>query len=554
VLPSYFVNDMKSESNTSTSTKVGSNNQQYEKYLPHHGSLCQVVENEREFEQSYIIHIEIQEACSTGGNDRETGREGRKVQSSLHELLFNRHDFEFASRVFAILDSESTSLVDRETVREFVYRRCPVFWRRDDDLVHMGLNFSGVSKPTDVMFKNAKKASPTFDEIWQSVISCSRNKQNPTKAKIRKGTKVKVESVTHLGLEGWMVFFRFIALAQYLEAKRRFSARHLQQTMRHRNSPRGSEMVVVDVPPAEAPTPLTPWQLSKYEQTNHSPLPAPELDLDHSLLAAHDSHNNRFANNVPFHFVKISLFGSSTTPQSQNGLEFAVSFCREFRGSSTELEEVVVRRSMADMKWLDETFTSHKVLGGTLCGRILPPFPGSLSSASKILSSHFHNDDSNSAIVPSTLSIAKSTGSSAINAAVTGASKIRDAAKSFLGGYVSTGSTPNTLSRTIDDNNTPTNTSSSSTTGATPTYTSTKSFKQKHSTHKKSINLPENYYNPNSPAGKARQLERYLNYLLEHPALSTSFPLNTILMVSSKPLQSTLSYLYSITFYHEIKG
>ena len=43
--------------------------------------------------------------------------------------------------------------------------------------------------------------------------------------------------------------------------------------------------------------------------------------------------------------------------------------------------------------------------------------------------------------------------------------------------------------------------------------------------------LPESYYNPNSPAGKARQLERYLNYLLEHPALSTSFPLNTILKV-----------------------
>ena len=34
-----------------------------------------------------------------------------------------------------------------------------------------------------------------------------------------------------LGIEGWMVFCRFIALAQYLEAKRRFSGRHLQQTI-----------------------------------------------------------------------------------------------------------------------------------------------------------------------------------------------------------------------------------------------------------------------------------------------------------------------------------
>ena len=45
-------------------------------------------------------------------------------------------------------------------------------------------------------------------------------------------------------------------------------------------------------------------------------------------------------------------------------------------------------------------------------------------------------------------------------------------------------------------------------------------------------NTMQVYYNPNSPAGQARHLERYLNYLLEHPALSTSFPLNTILKVS----------------------
>lgn len=44
--------------------------------------------------------------------------------------------------------------------------------------------------------------------------------------------------------------------------------------------------------------------------------------------------------------------------------------------------------------------------------------------------------------------------------------------------------------------------------------------------------FPETYYNPNSPICKARQLERYLNYLLEHPALSSSFPLNAVLQVS----------------------
>jgi len=46
------------------------------------------------------------------------------------------------------------------------------------------------------------------------------------------------------------------------------------------------------------------------------------------------------------------------------------------------------------------------------------------------------------------------------------------------------------------------------------------------------------YYNPNSRVGKARHLERYLNYLLEHPALSTSFPLNTILKASQSGLEA----------------
>ena len=49
------------------------------------------------------------------------------------------------------------------------------------------------------------------------------------------------------------------------------------------------------------------------------------------------------------------------------------------------------------------------------------------------------------------------------------------------------------------------------------------------------VNAMQTYYNPNSPIGKARHLERYLNYLLEHPALSTSFPLNTILKVRMSP-------------------
>jgi hypothetical protein len=63
------------------------------------------------------------------------------------------------------------------------------------------------------------------------------------------------------------------------------------------------------------------------------------------------------------------------------------------------------------------------------------------------------------------------------------------------------------------------------------TATAVAAKKPKSKRQSVSLAIPESYYNPNSPAGKARQLERYLNYLLEHPALSKSFPLNTILRV-----------------------
>lgn len=534
--------------------------------IPHHGSLCRVVDDNDDFlEPSYIIEIDIQGDLNKI-NDKDGGENS---DERYHELVFNRHDYEFALRVFAILDSESTSFVDKSTVRDFVYRRCPVFWRRDEDLYQLGVNYNDKSQSrtctssernTNSVNNNetkVKRNKVTFDEIWHSVIACGSRRR-------AKGEDFAVglnmsNDARYLGLEGWMVFFRFIALAQYLEAKRRFSARHLQQTMRHRNSPRGSEMVVVNVPPAEPPVPLTPLHLARYERSNQAPLPAPELDLDHSLLAAHDCHNlNIYTSKDQFQngHVKISLFGSSSssatgnvpsTNANSNNLEFAVVYSclhdvSESLSSSTSpaYSETVVRRSMADMKWLEETFTSHKILGGTLCGRILPPFPGSTSFSStitnKVLSSHFHNrgEDSSSSIIPSKQSIKQTTGS-AINVAYASVDSIRNAAKSFVGSYLGSTATSVLFKKDESLSNNTASPSLTSNTQYTQQQKVSASFqKQQFRSQKKkslSLSLPESYYNPNSPTGKARQLERYLNYLLEHPALSTSFPLNTILKV-----------------------
>lgn len=451
--------------------------------IPHRGSLCRI-DSRLQYKSSvayqYAIEIKLED-------------------ETVHELRYEQQHYEFMSRLFAILDTESRGSVGRAAVMEFVTLRCPVFWRRDADLRRLGAPISE--------FNN----SPTFDEVWTAVALCSNT------------TRITNERAVELGVEGWMVFCRFIALAQYLEAKRRFSARHLQQTMRHRNSPRGSELVVVDVPPPEPPAVLSPGQLAEYERKVRSPLPLPELDLDHSLVAARDvyTYHNPNSSRVSPGKVQISLFGPATlipsplvststaTYFSTSNLEFAVTYTpssgriNEGSWGSLSMESIVVRRSFDDMKWLSDTFTTHKALGGTLCGRILPPFPTS--------SSLYQTDDS------LTKSSMTGTGGAqmAMEAAVVGVDLLTSAAKSFWGSYVAPSSSASPAS--------PSN--------STSTNTATSSHPGKKSSSR-SLAVPEHYYHVNSPVRKARQLERYLNYLLEHPALSTSFALNTILKVS----------------------
>lgn len=430
----------------------------------------------------------------------------------VHELWFERRELDLMSRLFAILDTESRGSVKRESLQEFITLRCPVFWRRDEDL-----------RKLDTTQADRRKTltSPTFEEVWMAVACCS-------KLPIQDVASRTVLDRVELGVEGWMVFCRFIALAQYLEAKRQFSARHLQQTMRHRNSPRGSELVVVDVPPPEPPTRLSAQELADYERNGKGPLPLPELDLDHSLVAAHDAFRRRTSTYGCAGTVKISLFGSSSATNSAinpsvgssaasystPSLEFAVTYTP--RNSTGE--GIVVRRSFADMKWLNDTFASHKTLGGTLCGRILPPFAGSSSILVSTTAKYMGSDDSS-------LKCSKS----AVAAASAGVDMIASAAKSIWGSYLSPSSGKTTTAP--QQARTSTSQSNNGSVGASAKASSTKSSKA-------SLSLPESYYNPNSPVWKARQLERYLNYLLEHPALSTSFPLNTILKASQSGLEA----------------
>jgi hypothetical protein len=180
--------------------------------------------------------------------------------------------------------------------------------------------------------------------------------------------------------------------------------------------------------------------------------------------------------------VKIDLFGSS-----QQTIEFCLTYFRSTVGKELS-DPVSVRRSLTDLKWLNDTLKAHRTLGGTLCGRILPPFPG------KVTSSQYTSDDE------STLG---STSDALAAAATASVGILKEGIKSIWGSYV-------------------TSSKAGSSRGSTSSM--------KASDAAKKYSSMDNY-NLNSRTDKARQLERYLNYLLEHPALSASFALNTILKV-----------------------
>ena len=452
------------------SSSSGNHQDDRQAMVPHEGSLCRV---DGQDETTYVLGISLEDL-------------------STHELIFRRKDFDFSLRLFSIMDTESRGHITKAIVEEFMTLRCPVFWKRDEDL-------------EDRVIQTVPGTSPTFEEVWMAVASCSASARS---------NSINLDELAYMeiGVEGWMVFCRFIALAQYLEAKRRFSGRHLQQTMRHRNAPRGSELVMINVPPIAPPIELTANELAQYERENQKCLPLPELDLDHSLLAAHDIIRRRRRQKktssgsvVGDQHVKIDLFGSSPLRLSSNSSSSRLEFCLTIIKSGCDDEDTAtVRRSMKDMKWLNDTFISHKAFGGTLCGRILPPFPGNRTFVDA------QNDDSSFVASGGTIAAAANAGvefaHAGVGIATAGVGILKNGIKSLWGGYLST------------------------------SETSSKPYQEKGSSKKSStmMNAMQTYYNPNSPAGKARHLERYLNYLLEHPALSTSFPLNTILKVRNK--------------------
>ncbi|KAL7536321.1 hypothetical protein ACHAXR_007082 [Thalassiosira sp. AJA248-18] len=453
----------------------------------------------------YAINVALESSTSQySHNKTEAIFESDHHQLQSYQIIFERQQYEFCTRLFALLDTESQSAIGPDCIRKFVCLHCPVVRRRDGAIFAL----QGSEETT-----NDNERSPTFDEIWEKTIHSdlrSTSADSPSPA------------IHRIGIEGWMVFCRLLALAHHQESQRRFASRHLQQMMRHKhgggaNRMNPSEVVVmVDNPPPGPPSLISIRALVDVEQERVTsnrciqgwpfcPLPLPDLDLDHRLASL--SNNNPKTTGLHNHqgMVSIEPFTSS-----QEG-DFILRF------HNNDSRTTVVRRSYSDFEWLNTTLKLHKRPGqGHLCGRILPPFPskqGSFNQQHSLLSKKTLSSG------PSAQHSQKDISERAIAAAKSGMGMISSLAKSVLSGYVP---------------------------GSTPSSSPSSAL----SKNKGKIPSPK-LIGPDKgrdvPTMVAHRLERYLNYLLENNALSTSFPLNAILQASQSGLESAKQTLHDHT-------
>jgi len=401
-----------------------------------------------------------------------------------YQIIFSRQQYEFCTRMFALLDTDCQSYIGPECIRNFLYLHCPVVRRRD------GATASQIKKDDCL-------SSPTVDEIWNTVIRCDLN------------YKKNAAVTTRIGIEGWMVLCRLLALVYEQESQRRFASRHLQQMMRHKHGSSGGNglgrsgiinpnevVVVVDNPPPGPPAPITIEALMQVERERglsssndciqgwpYCPLPLPQLDLDHWLLpTVRDTALSTLCQSRGR--ISIEPFSSST----EGGF-----ILRFYRNGDVSKQAIVARRSFADFEWLNQILVSHKRPGhGHLCGRILPPFPTKRAT-----------------FAPSTSAnqgYQKEVGEKAMTAAMSSVGLLTSVAKSLWGSVSGTG------------------------------HSTTSPDSHHHSGTTSAVG-------DDTPVEVAYALERYLNYLSENEAFATSFPINAMLQGSQTGLESAKQVL-----------
>ncbi len=437
----------------------------------------------------------------------QTTQLNRQPQSLRYNVIFDRQQYEFCTRLFALLDTECQTLIGPACIREFISLHCPVVKRRDEAVLSRRMRERTETALNGDNDGNEAKDSPTFEEIWMAVLYSDHRIGQHQKSMAARGT-------VQIGLEGLMLFCRLLSLAQYQESRRRFASRHLQQMMRHKHGAgsRGNEVVVVvDNPPPGPPSSISFEGLIRVEQERNvnvgeisdgcvvfqgsrfHPLPLPEVDLDHYLVSTFCCKASASTLIQRRLRGKIAVEPFSSSSKGDFILRYQ-------NGSAVDIRQpaVVIRRSRADFEWLHDMLKSHKRPGhGHLCGRILPNLP---------LKQHS----------PATSTISR--GTTAGPTVVSG--RALDVAKSSMGIVT-------TIAKSLWVNYMP---MKSSDAAGLPSTNIKKSITAPSSSERKLKWLaPTNA--EEVPAEVARGIERYLNFLLENPALSTSFPLNAIIKV-----------------------
>lgn len=474
--------------------------------IPHKGSLCKLVLQSTDHKQKQSSSSTSVAIYSISLKDSQ-------------QLHFTTQDYQFLCKIFKCLDRNSMGYVHKLDLEDFCEIRCPF------DRIHNETNFD----------------TTTFDKIWNLVLELQHTNH------------IQSSDDIVCGLEAFMIFSKFISLVQYQDARRKFRSakkNDVHISKRENSQTEEEQMIMIDLPPLEPEKPLSMESMLAYEaellcdqqhtlyDDKHTVLkngrnmignglliPLPELDLDHSFSFIHDDVQCKTKSEKHM-TVTVSVFSPTSEPTSD--IEFILR-TRMYFESQPAIDDIIVKRSFSDIEWLHQNLKSHRQLGGTLCGRILPPFPNKVVTTTTCMDYEVESNRNSS--------LPTSFGSTAIVNSLPAKTAVIEAASKTGKGILNLASkTAKSLLRKAQTSSG--NQKESEFHDHLPCsskQTTVVNMDGNSQSQLSSIRSSKKSFMP--PAQdilvlKAKQVERYLNYLLENPAFSSSFSLRMILTVS----------------------
>jgi hypothetical protein len=545
-------------SNISSSSSSSSSSNSNSFLIPHRGSLrrllCSSLDSIGSSSSGAVLFF-IEVGNSTEGNEaaKEDTRSGKnKKKKQQGRLVFTKCQLDCMQRLFLVLDVESKGYLTYAQVQEFLHTRCPVVRRRDAAIVLQQHQHPYTA--TTTLMEAWTTILQTGIPNLPSIVFTASSPQDLLHF---------YSNSTALCLEGWMILLRLISFCQYEEAKHFFSAKRLVYpnlydailldiprspqviplTLDHlllyeytydyrRIRAVNAESATQSSAAADAATSTNTTEShhnnvqaqDSTTTTLHYCPPMPELDLNHSGISANDTNASSSKCDSPAtsyneisDFVTLESIGSfseafwhsgkvellltvtSTVYPTQQLPQQGVDALMSTAGTSTTTT-YQVRRTLDDIVWLHNTLLAHKKLGGTLCGRILPPFQ---DSNSRILSESVLRDSSSSSLLWRTTGSGDTSFSATSSTASSNSTGLWSYCKSFGKSFVGT---------------------------ILPTSSAARNC------HTQGRNTPDSISIQNL---KLQRLERYLNYLLSHSGYRSSFPLNSLLKASKTGLEAT---------------